>query len=290
MTPLTSLQNPRVKDAVRLRERGARDAAGRMLIEGYRETRRALDNHIRPTCFFYCPELFQGGNEPELLRRAADAGAELLECSAPVFRKLSYRDRPDGLLALAPQWRRGLNDLSLPENPLLLVMERIEKPGNLGTMLRTADAGGVDAVIVCDKCTDLFNPNVIRASIGTIFCVPTVEAATPETLDWLRARVGHRRRRRAVRTFGPLDEGNGCAGAHPHARPVRLAQRRRRRHHPGVRSRAPAAGRQGLARMGPVHIPPRGGGVPGKMYSGEFADSVIFAERFKVPIHRSDRR
>jgi len=188
MTPLTSLQNPRVKDAVRLRERGARDAAGRMLIEGYRETRRALDNHIRPTCFFYCPELFQGGNEPELLRRAADAGAELLECSAPVFRKLSYRDRPDGLLALAPQWRRGLNDLSLPENPLLLVMERIEKPGNLGTMLRTADAGGVDAVIVCDKCTDLFNPNVIRASIGTIFCVPTVEAATPETLDWLRAR------------------------------------------------------------------------------------------------------
>ena len=185
---IASLQNARIKHLVRLRDRPARDAAGQFLIEGYRETRRALDNGVRPQEFYYCPALFQGTHEPALLADARAAGAGLVECSEPVFRKVSYRDRPDGLLAVAPQRRRGLDDLALPERPLVLVCERIEKPGNLGTMLRTADAGGARAVIVCDPCTDVYNPNVVRASIGTLFTVPVAVATTGDTLAWLRAR------------------------------------------------------------------------------------------------------
>jgi TrmH family RNA methyltransferase len=105
-----------------------------------------------------------------------------------VFEKLSYRDRPDGLLAIAPQLRRALGDLDLGAAPLLVVAEAIEKPGNLGTILRSADAAGVDAVIVCDRCTDVNNPNVVRASIGTLFSVPVAEATSAEAFEALRAR------------------------------------------------------------------------------------------------------
>jgi len=187
-TLITSVQNPRVKQIVRLRQRSHRDTEGLMIVEGFRELRRALDNQYRPVDLFYCPDLFQGANEPGLIDRCREAGATLFECSRPVFEKIGYRDRPDGLLALGPQIRRTLADLSLPVNPLLVVAEAIEKPGNLGTILRSADAAGVHALIVCDRCTDLNNPNVVRASIGTLFSVPVAEAASPETLDWLRAR------------------------------------------------------------------------------------------------------
>ncbi|TAN37563.1 MAG: RNA methyltransferase [Verrucomicrobia bacterium] len=184
---ITSLQNPRVKQVVKLRDRGDRDATGLLLIEGYREVKRALDNHWKLHTLFFCRALFMGKNEQPLLERAAAAGTELIECSAPVFQKMAYRDRPEGLLALAPQVHRTLADLHLPTNPLVIVAEAIEKPGNLGTMLRSADAAGVHAVIVCDRCTDIHNPNVVRASIGTLFCVPVVEATTDEALAWLRA-------------------------------------------------------------------------------------------------------
>ena len=186
--PIASPQNDRVKQVVRLRDRAARDEAGLMLIEGYRENRRAVDNGFRPESCFFCPDLFQGDNEPALLRDARAAGARMFECSDAAFRKMSYRDRPDGLLSLAPQRHRTLEDLKLPPNPLLLVCERIEKPGNLGTMLRTADAGGVHAVVVCDRATDIHNPNVVRASIGTLFTVPVAEASTEEAIPWLKAR------------------------------------------------------------------------------------------------------
>ena len=185
---ITSLQNPRIKQAVRLRDRGPRDEAGLMLIEGYRELKRALDNGVRPTALFFCPEFYLGENEPGLVERCGEAGAELFRCSRPVFAKLAYRDRPEGLLALAPQLKRRLEDLQLPPDPLLIVAEAIEKPGNLGSILRSADAAGVHAVIVCDRCTDLHNPNVVRASIGTLFALPVVEASSDETLAWLRAR------------------------------------------------------------------------------------------------------
>jgi TrmH family RNA methyltransferase len=184
---LTSPQNPRVKDVVKLRQRSHRDETGLMLIEGYREILRAIENHHAPTQLFTCPALFLGENEPALIARCVAAGAELVECSAPVFEKIAYRDRPEGLLALAPQLNCSLDRLTVPENPLVLVAESIEKPGNLGTLLRSADAAGAHAVIVADPLTDVHNPNVVRASTGMLFAVPLAVAETAEVLAWLRA-------------------------------------------------------------------------------------------------------
>lgn len=182
---ITSPQNPRVKELVRLRDRRHRDRSGSFLIEGYRELSRAVEAGVTLHTLFLCPELFLGGNEPDLATRAAAAGAEVVELSEAAFRKVSYRDRPEGLLAVAKQFDSGLGRLALGAKPLLLVVESIEKPGNLGTMLRTADAAGVTGVVVADPTTDPFNPNVVRASLGTLFTVPLAVASTPETLRWL---------------------------------------------------------------------------------------------------------
>lgn len=191
MTPLqiTSLANPKVKHAVRLRQRSHRDEAGQMLIEGYRECKRALDNGYKPQMLFFCEELYlKNLNEPAIVQRCQEHGAELYACTAPVFEKLAYRERPEGLLMVGPQLSRRLADLRLPEHALVVVAESIEKPGNLGTILRSADAAGVHAVIVCDRCTDIHNPNVVRASTGTLFSVPVVEAESDEALAFLRER------------------------------------------------------------------------------------------------------
>jgi TrmH family RNA methyltransferase len=185
---ISSLTNPRVKQVVALRRRAHRDALGLTIVEGYPEVKRAVDNRHVPVTLFTCPPLFQGENEPELIRRCLEAGAEHIACAEPVFRKMSYRDRPDGLLAVTPRVRGALADLRLPANPLLVVVQAIEKPGNLGTILRSSDAAGADAVLVCDRCTDINNPNVVRASIGTLFALPVIEAATAEVLPWLKAR------------------------------------------------------------------------------------------------------
>lgn len=187
--PLASLQNPRVKDVVKLRDRAHRDARGVVLIEGYRELKRALDNGVRPLALFYGPDWYLGENEPALVERCASAGAELFECTKPVFQKMAYRDRPEGLLAIAPRVGVKLEDLKLPASPLLVVAEAIEKPGNLGSILRSADAVGANAVVVCDRCTDINNPNVVRASTGVLFAVPVAEATSEETITWLRSRT-----------------------------------------------------------------------------------------------------
>ncbi len=185
---ISSLQNPLLKEVVKLRQRSHRDDRDLLVVEGYREVKRALDNRIPVRRLFYCPELYQGKNEPTIVARCAALGAPVHPCTAPAFLKIAYRDRPEGLLALCPQIHRTLDDLPLSPSPFLVVGEHIEKPGNLGTMLRTADAAGADALIVCDRCTDLNNPNVVRASIGTLFTVPVAEASTPDTLAWLKAR------------------------------------------------------------------------------------------------------
>ena len=185
---ITSLQNPRVKQLVKLRDRRPRDEAGVFLVEGYREVRRALEKGVALREVYFAPEWFLGENEPALLAQAGAAGALLCELSKDAFAKVAYRERPDGLLAVAPQWKRTLDDLSLPASPFLLVVEAIEKPGNLGTILRSADAAGCDAVIVCDPVTDVFNPNVVRASTGVLFSVPLVVADSESVLAWLRAR------------------------------------------------------------------------------------------------------
>ena len=185
---ITSLANSKIKNVVKLRQRSHRDDLGLMIIEGYRELKRALDNDHRPAELFFCEDMFHGGHEQELVDRCRDADANIFPCTSPVFTKMSYRDRPEGLLAVAPQVRGSLEDLSAPESGLFVVAEAVEKPGNLGTILRSADAAGVDAVLVCDRCTDLNNPNVVRASIGALFSLPVVEASTADTLAWLRNR------------------------------------------------------------------------------------------------------
>jgi len=183
---ISSPANPAIKHVVKLRRRSHRDELGLMIVEGYREIKRALDNGHMPRELFFCRDCFQGGNEDELLRRSGEAGAELLECTQAVFDKIAYRDRPEGLLAVAPQVRRTLDSFSPPERSLLVVAESIEKPGNLGTILRSSDAAGVHAVLVCDRCTDVNNPNVVRASIGTLFSIPVIETSSEECLVWLK--------------------------------------------------------------------------------------------------------
>lgn len=185
MMKISSLQNPRIKSAVLLRERRYRNETGQFLIEGYREIKRALQAGRKLETLFICPELFLGANEAELI---AQTDAQVLDCSKEVFGKISYRDRPDGLLAIAPQTHLALSDLekNLSVNPFLLIAESIEKPGNLGTILRSSDAVGVDAVIVCDPTTDIHNPNVVRSSVGTLFTVPVLEADGEETLAFLK--------------------------------------------------------------------------------------------------------
>jgi len=183
---ITSLQNPRVKQLVKLRDRRPRDEAGVFIVEGYREIRRALEKKVPLREVYYAPEWFLGENEPALLAGAAAAGAQLFELPKNVFAKVAYRERPDGLLAVAPQWHRTLADLTLPASPFLLVVEAIEKPGNLGTILRSADAAGCHAVIVCDPVTDIFNPNVVRASTGVLFAVPLIVAESAAVNAWLK--------------------------------------------------------------------------------------------------------
>ena len=209
---ITSLQNPRVKQLVKLRDRRDRDEAGLFLVEGYREVRRALEKGVRLNELYFSPDWFLGENEPALIEQARSAGAQLFELSKDAFAKCAYRERPDGLLAVAPQWKNTLADLNVAgvadpgpgakpgsthstgsgqatpatKIPFLLVVESIEKPGNLGTILRSADAAGVDGVIVCDPVTDIFNPNVVRSSTGVLFSVPIVVADSASVHAWLK--------------------------------------------------------------------------------------------------------
>lgn len=186
--PITSPTNPRIKALVRLRKRRERDATGTFLIEGFREIRRAVDGAVPIDTLFVSPTWFIGGNEPALVAEVAAAGAEIVQVAAEPFAKASYRDRPEGLLAVARQFETSLASLDLTGTPLLLVAEGIEKPGNLGTMLRTADAAGLDGVIVTDPTTDPFNPNVVRASLGTLFTTPLAVSDTATAIAHL---AGH---------------------------------------------------------------------------------------------------
>lgn len=185
---IDSLQNPRIKAAVKLRKGKVRKETGRTLVEGYREILRATENRWKFIELYFCPELYLEPGAGQLVSNIQNSEIPAFECSEDAFRKMSYRDTPDGLMALSPLVGRSLDELDLPTNPLLLVAENLEKPGNLGTILRTADAAGADAVIVCGNKTDINNPNVIRASIGTLFFIPVVEASTEETIEWLGKR------------------------------------------------------------------------------------------------------
>ena len=180
MLQITSAANPKLKQAIALRDRRDRDETGLFLIEGYREISRALAGRVQIMQLFFCEELFLGPHEQELM---AASQASLICLPAHLFRKLSYRDRPDGLLAVAKKMNTSLDAVTLEKSdPLNVIAEAIEKPGNLGTILRSSDAAGADLVIVANRCTDIYNPNVVRASVGTLFTIPVVEASNEEAL------------------------------------------------------------------------------------------------------------
>ena len=183
---ISSSQNPRIKYVAGLRQRRQRDQAGVILVEGYAELALALDGGARPAELFVCPPLFALPTQAALLDRAARAGAQIVHVEQRAFRRMAYREHPDGWLATVAMPARRLADLSLGANPLVVIGEALEKPGNLGAILRTADAAGVDAVVSCEPRTDWGNPNVVRASKGALFTVPVAQAASEEAIDWLR--------------------------------------------------------------------------------------------------------
>ena len=176
---ITSLQNPRVKYIVKLRDdKRQRQNDGLMLVEGYDEIQLALVAGHQPQTVLSAPELAS--------RQIGGVNAEPITVNRAVFEKLSYRENPDGWLAVFPIPRVSLDDLKLSESPLLIVAESIEKPGNLGAILRTADAARVDAVIVCDPRVDAYSPNVVRASRGALFTVPVIETQSAQALVFLQ--------------------------------------------------------------------------------------------------------
>jgi TrmH family RNA methyltransferase len=178
---ITSLQNPRVKYIVKLRDdKRQRKQDGLMLVEGYDEIQLALSDGYQPQTLFYAPELVS--------RNLSGGNAEKITVNRAAFEKMSYRENPDGWLAVFPIPSASLDHLKLSESPLVIVAESIEKPGNLGAILRTADATHIDAVLVCDPRVDLWNPNVVRASRGALFSVPTVECDNPSAFAWLKSR------------------------------------------------------------------------------------------------------
>ena len=187
---IRSRQNPRVQALSRLHERKEREATGRFLIEGTRELERAMKAGVKPEAVYFCPALYKRPEgAAQVIAEAVKRGAELIELGEEAFDKIGYREGADGLVGVAKTWKPALTALAAPKRaPLYLVVEGVEKPGNLGALLRTADAAGCDAVLVCDPVTDLFNPNVIRSSQGAVFSMPVAVADSETTAGWLRDR------------------------------------------------------------------------------------------------------
>ncbi|HEY9151384.1 MAG TPA: RNA methyltransferase, partial [Anaerolineales bacterium] len=178
---ITSLQNAHIKQIVKLREdKKQRQRDGLMLVEGWDEISLALASGYQPQTLLTASELVS--------RQIGNVSAEIITVNRAVFEKISYRENPDGWLGIFPIPKVSLEDLKLNDSPLLIVAESIEKPGNLGAILRTADAASVDALLLCDPRVDLYNPNVVRASRGALFAVPSVEVSNDSALAFLRKR------------------------------------------------------------------------------------------------------
>ena len=204
---ITSAQNPKIKNLLLLQEKSkARREQGLFVVEGRRELGHCLEAGFQVRTLFICPELAgdealsgaftRTGSRSDAEERASSPANTLSPVKEPLvieipenlYRKVAYRESTEGIIAEVECKERRLEDLELSEHPLVMVLESVEKPGNLGAVLRSADAARADAVIVCDPLTDLYNPNLIRASLGGIFTVPTVAASSEETIAWLKAR------------------------------------------------------------------------------------------------------
>ena len=183
---IQSKQNEQVKNLVKLREREHRDRQERFLVEGLRELGHALGAGFEIETLYYCPELFPSDEHTAFIDETRRNGQlVLVRMHEDAFAKAAYREGPDGILGVGKQQGHSLHELDLPEKPLLLVLEGIEKPGNLGAILRSADGAGADAIILTDCVLDLYNPNAIRSSQGLIFALPIVCVEREHLADWL---------------------------------------------------------------------------------------------------------
>lgn len=192
---VTSAQNPKIKELLALQEKSRlRREKNLFVVEGRRELNRCLDAGYRIKTLFTCPEICSEQDIEEISEKIlsqkplpGQCEPSLIEIPAALYEKVAYRGGTEGLIAEAVMAPASLEGLYLRENPLIVVLESVEKPGNLGAVLRSADSAGADAVIVCDPLTDLYNPNLIRASTGAVFSTPVAIASSQETIEWLKA-------------------------------------------------------------------------------------------------------
>ena len=177
---ISSTQNPKVKLLETLQQKSQeRRRQGLFVVEGRREVERCVELGYEIDTVFYCPEIY-GGEWKEV------RGERIIEVTPSIYNKVAYRGGTEGIIAEVKTKQCTLQDLSLPKQPLIVVLESLEKPGNLGAVLRSADAAGVDAVIVCDPLTDLYHPNIMRSSTGAFFSVPCVACTSEECIAFLK--------------------------------------------------------------------------------------------------------
>lgn len=180
MKQITSSQNPFVKSLIQLQEKAkARKQSGTFLIEGMREIELAIKGNYEIETILFLPEIASN------FQISKFSSFQIIEISREVYQKLAYRDTTEGILAVAKTKPLGLSELKLPENPLIVIMEAIEKPGNIGAVLRTCDAAKVDAVIIANPKTDLYNPNIVRSSVGCLFTNQIATGTTEEVINFL---------------------------------------------------------------------------------------------------------
>ena len=180
---ISSLQNTKVKQLVALQQKSSeRRKQGVFVVEGIRELQHCLNAGYTINSIFFCPELTDTGALSSLLSESIAS----YEVSPEVYEKIAYRGSTEGVIATVQSKQLALKDLHLSKQPLLIVLESVEKPGNLGAILRSADAAGADAVIICDPLTDLYNPNLIRSSIGAIFSVPCISCSSDDCINFLK--------------------------------------------------------------------------------------------------------
>lgn len=191
---ITSAQNPKIKELLALQEKSKeRKKKGLFVVEGRRELLHCIEAGYEPFTLFLCPEIISSDDRREIEQAIMDGNRTtgqrmpaVIQVPQHLYDKVAYRGGTEGVIAEMYCKDMGLETLTLKENPLVVVLEAVEKPGNLGAVLRSADAAGADAVIVCDPLTDMYNPNLIRSSIGAIFTVPVATASTEECINWLK--------------------------------------------------------------------------------------------------------
>lgn len=186
MEKITSLQNPKIKNIVKLSKSKERKLQNLFILEGARELSLALSANYIPQTIFVCPELLSKSEYPDILQTLSRV--ETYEVSEAIFQKIAYREGSDGLISLLQPRSHSLEDLSLSDYPFIIVLEAVEKPGNLGAILRTADAAQADAVIICDPLVDIYNPNTIRSSVGCLFTTQTAVCSSQDALNWLKSK------------------------------------------------------------------------------------------------------